>query len=524
MRICLLAAMLLVCSCHHEEVVYVPPEDNAKPLADAGTGDTFLVGTTITLDGSNSFDPDGAIVRYWWRVVALPAGGTAQIEDTFAETTTFTLDQPGTYTFSLRVTDDDGDTDDSEVTFTARAPVITVDAGVDQSVAWSETVQLAGAYDSEIDASATWEIVSKPPGSVAALSDETSLTPSFVADREGNYVVRLTAATPYSSASDDVAITAIVARQSLDYVLVDAEYSTALDRFVIVSDVPARLRLLDAATGTEDVLDLPESPVAISLAPGGLRAAVAYDSKVAIIDLQTRTITATHVVPINIHDLVFDGADHVHCFHRAFNNVAIYSVDLGTGDVVASSLVYGFADARLHPSGQIVYAGSTHVSPTDLIRYDPSGATIAYTRDSPYHGDYAMGGGLWFTEDGSAIIMRSGNIFRSSNDPTLDMTYIGSLGEGDYGWVTHSQSANRFAAVRTEYDAWFNPKESYLRVYDGQYTLLRATLLPDTPYNGMMYRSFGRFVAFSANLSKLYVIARAGTNTSNPNALYTFDP
>ena len=47
------------------ETYYQPPE-NASPIADAGSDQTVNEGDTVTLNGSNSSDPDGAIAAYSW--------------------------------------------------------------------------------------------------------------------------------------------------------------------------------------------------------------------------------------------------------------------------------------------------------------------------------------------------------------------------------------------------------------------------------------------------------------------------
>ncbi len=40
------------------------PVARAHPIADAGTGSSYPLGATVTLDGSSSFDAGGKIVAY----------------------------------------------------------------------------------------------------------------------------------------------------------------------------------------------------------------------------------------------------------------------------------------------------------------------------------------------------------------------------------------------------------------------------------------------------------------------------
>ena len=86
---------------------------NESPTAEAQVADaTLQVGEETTLDGSQSFDPDGQIVRYEW-----DTDGDGAVEKTGA-TVTPAYDQPGEYTAVLTVTDDDGAAATDSVTLT----------------------------------------------------------------------------------------------------------------------------------------------------------------------------------------------------------------------------------------------------------------------------------------------------------------------------------------------------------------------------------------------------------------------
>ncbi|PSP72844.1 hypothetical protein BRC86_11505 [Halobacteriales archaeon QS_3_64_16] len=70
-------------------------------------------GEAIMFDASNSVDPDGEIVRYEWDFGDGSEDLTAELP-----TVSHAFEEPGTYVVSLRVTDDDGDTDVIQKTVT----------------------------------------------------------------------------------------------------------------------------------------------------------------------------------------------------------------------------------------------------------------------------------------------------------------------------------------------------------------------------------------------------------------------
>jgi len=81
-----------------------PQPDNQPPVADTGYGDRIEVnaGDTVVFDASNSYDPDGEIVKYEWD---LDGDGTYEQSGC---TTSIRYIHLMSYNVKLRVTDDDG--------------------------------------------------------------------------------------------------------------------------------------------------------------------------------------------------------------------------------------------------------------------------------------------------------------------------------------------------------------------------------------------------------------------------------
>ena len=78
--------------------------DNTQPVADAGTDRNVNLSSTLNLDGTASYDPDGDDLTYMWE---LTSGETVILDDPTSATPTFTApDKDATLKFELVVTDE----------------------------------------------------------------------------------------------------------------------------------------------------------------------------------------------------------------------------------------------------------------------------------------------------------------------------------------------------------------------------------------------------------------------------------
>jgi hypothetical protein len=76
---------------------------NIPPVADANGPYEVNAGQAVTLDASNSSDPDGTIVLYEWDL-----DGDGEFDDASGVNPEATFNTAGTFSIALRVTDDDG--------------------------------------------------------------------------------------------------------------------------------------------------------------------------------------------------------------------------------------------------------------------------------------------------------------------------------------------------------------------------------------------------------------------------------
>jgi hypothetical protein len=294
----------------------------------------------------------------------------------------------------------------------------------------------------------------------------------------------------------------------LDYQVVDAEYSAALDTVVMVASNPNRLYLFDTSTQTQTQVDLPYAPTAVSVSPDGLYAAVGHDSYASYVDLSTESVVDTYPVSTNVLDIVLDGNGYIHAFPAAdqWENIRTIEIATGTETLHTGLSIYAGTRARLHPGGTWIYGADNGLSPSDIEKYDISSIPVTYLYDSPYHGDYDMCGDLWFSEDGLKIFTKCGNVFNATADALTDMTYYGTLENiTRTRSVTHSTEAGLIAAI--PYSLSDETIDTSLSLFnDDTLTLNSSVSLPEVTVDATSYPSHGRFVFFSDDGSRYSMI------------------
>lgn len=240
----------------------------------------------------------------------------------------------------------------------------------------------------------------------------------------------------FAPAEADIPPLLVASSFTLQHDLVDAAYSAALDAVVSVSTKPsAALNVHDLSTGLTRSVALSTSPIALSLAPDGLRAAVAHDAAVSVVDLALPSGNAAmpvtrFTVPLPGGRVIFDGRRRVHAFGREEFSLAssMYTLEIATGIATRNdALIYGVAHAVLHPSGDRIYFANRNTSPDDIFAIGLSAGPPGPMVDSPYHGDYPMCSRVWASSSRARLYTACGNTFTSSATRDQDMLYAGAM-------------------------------------------------------------------------------------------------
>jgi hypothetical protein len=156
---------------------------NLPPVANAGPDQSVNEGVTVTLDGSNSSDPDDAIASYLWQQTGGPPvtlSGTTAVQPTFAAPIVGV--SGASLTFQLTVTDTAGlqstDTAIVNVSWVNLPPA--ANAGPDQTVSEGRTVTLDGSNSSDPDGAVGSYLWAQTAGPQVTLSKATAVRPTFV--------------------------------------------------------------------------------------------------------------------------------------------------------------------------------------------------------------------------------------------------------------------------------------------------------------------------------------------------------
>ncbi|MCG8671315.1 MAG: PKD domain-containing protein [Pseudomonadales bacterium] len=165
-------------------------------LASAGVDLTVSTGSLVTLDAEKSSHENGDPIFYSWSIVYSPAGSAARLNSSSRVDPSFFTSKSGDYCMKLTIEDGSAQSEPDYVSVTATtaniAPV--ANAGSDLSVNESSAIDLDGSASQDANDDGLnyqWRLMSAPPGSVAQLSNASSMVATFVPDALGDYQVEL---------------------------------------------------------------------------------------------------------------------------------------------------------------------------------------------------------------------------------------------------------------------------------------------------------------------------------------------
>jgi len=166
---------------------------NSSPLSVPGANQTITLPALASLDGSGSSDASGTISSYQWTKVSGPTGDILNTPQ--ASKTTISFTSPGTYVYSLTVTDNGtGLSNSANISITVNPALINpvVNAGSNQIIVLPALANLIGSAKSSSGSivSYTWTKLSGPSGDQILSPSSSSSQVKF--SQSGAYTYQLT--------------------------------------------------------------------------------------------------------------------------------------------------------------------------------------------------------------------------------------------------------------------------------------------------------------------------------------------
>lgn len=411
-------------------------EGNHAPKALISPGSDFAVGTTVTLRGDDSFDPDGDALSYHWQTVV---PGTGAIIEGTDSSFRFRLAEEGDFHVALTVRDPSGFSDTSTVRVGTFTPTVDVHAGPNRTMTIFSRANLIGNLNlnGALETNFFWTMLSAPPQSTAQLVDADTLSPHFDADRVGEYTFELRVDSPWSTFKDEVTIAAMASQHNAGVRYVDFSYSPSLTKLAGTATGGALgpLQIVDLNDWSVETLSF-ETPQGVAFSPDGARLALSHGVSTTPFTMTafgTSPLSALQSIPMpGSPSLRFAMGNQV-VFFQTFSGIS--TLNLTTGVITR---VFGeFGDRLVAPTstGEKFYTWSfTIPNLVGLLEVTDTGPVVLGTHDLGPSGCTP----LWPSPTEQFVISRCGQILRVSTDEALDLTEITVLPVTDIAAAVHA--------------------------------------------------------------------------------------
>lgn len=372
---------------------------NLPPVANAGDDMVTNPNILIQLNGRDSYDPDGSSVSYAWRVAEQPELANVTIKEPNIASPSVQLTVPGIYRFELAVTDASGATTQDTVQVEVNkenVPPVAV-PGAAQSVIVGDLVQLDGSQSHDPDGDAIshqWTFSNKPFGSSAQLNNADQVSPSFIADVAGDYVVALTVSDGKSarlSATATVRISAEI-KNAKPIAAINAEKVVGLNKAVTLDGSTSSDADGDALTYSWKLVSKPTFSFASLRDANSMTASVTPDE------------TGIYIAELVVND-GHEDSDPVRVSIDAIK--VINPLPTGSGVMIKSSYFYGIDE------------GNGNVTLNSYNSACPSISAMDIAPDGKLMGVYMGHTGLWQMDPYQPLCIKVGDV------PEPPLVYLG---------------------------------------------------------------------------------------------------
>lgn len=285
---------------------------------------------------------------------------------------------------------------------------------------------------------------------------------------------------------------------SLSVNTVDAAYSAALDKMIVVSAFPNELHIYDPSSMMDSFIPLILPPFAVSVAPDGEHAAVGHDGWISYVDLQAQTVLQVFPIVTDVHHVLAAGNGYLYAFPQR-DWSPIYSLEIANASVTATDAIYEGRIPRLEPNGKYFYLGGDGW----FSKWDVTKGVAVSIEDSP--GSVSVGNNFWLFQDGSQLIAGDGKVYATSDVPAQDVQYTGAYPNiNDITWAANASAVHSTVMVPGP------PADTQALLFGDAYLDAAGAInLPEFSAGGVNYAGHGLFAFWNNAVNALYVLERA---------------
>ncbi|MBR9825262.1 MAG: hypothetical protein GYB36_05585 [Alphaproteobacteria bacterium] len=317
-------------------------------------------------------------------------------------------------------------------------------------------IDASASYDPEGEPlQFTWASVSEPTGSGVVLTGANQPIVSFTPSHSGDYELSLVVSDgTRTAAAHFVTVRVVEVGETLQFRLSgtpsDIAYNKVRNQLIYTVEDENELRIRDLDDFSEQVVSLDRPGEAVAVSPNGNFAAVSHAGMASLVEIRNDGAAVADVQAIRADwgDIEVDDRQFAYLIPRRDQWVSFHIADFA-GDLTYETFgARAGTQIRLLPAGGAVYGANRGLSPSDIMRYSVTDVARVTERNSPYHGQYEMGGNLWINEQSDRILVAGGHIFRASDAPGLDMDYVETLSPRvSSDWADHSSENGSWAVI-----------------------------------------------------------------------------
>ena len=156
---------------------------------------------------------------------------------------------------------------------------------------------------------------------------------------------------------------------TLNFRPVAAEFSTPLNRIIMISANPNQLHIYGPAGPSDVTVNLSKPPLSLAVSPDGLHAAIGHDSLFSYVNLTAAVVEKTFPISVSAQTITLS-ATWIYVM-PSYQGDSV-SVEIPTGAVTPNRTVFYASGGKVNPALNALYSTQDGLSPNKVSRFDIS--------------------------------------------------------------------------------------------------------------------------------------------------------